>query len=106
MKINALLFISSSLILNLCFAGTLVLSGTVRDRGFTLQNPNSKSPRFVLQDESNVRVFIADLRKSDRVPQSVAINEKSTDFSSINGWKKLTSDQTITTSSYIRVEAP
>lgn len=106
MKISTLFFVIASLIVELSFAGTLVLRGTVRDRGFVLQDPNSQVPKIVLQDESTVQVFIADIKKSSRVPQSVALNEKAVDFSSINGWKKLTNDQTITTSSYIKVEAP
>ena len=86
--------------------GTLVLSGTVLDRGFTLLQPNSNNPKFLPQQGSDVKVFIAEIKANSRTPQSVATTENSTNFSSIYGWKKLTGTQTITTSSYIKVVAP
>ena len=106
MKSNAILFISSICLAQVGLAGTLEISGTVLDRGFTLIQPNSNGPKLLPQQDSNVKVFIAEMKASSRTPQSVAPKQSSTAFSSINGWKKLTGLQTITTSSYIKVEAP
>ena len=88
------------------FAGTLVISGTVPDRGFNIVGSPIDTLHLSPQQESNVKVFIAQIKSNSRTPQSVAQKQNSTEFSSVNGWKKLTADQTITTSSYIKVEAP
>lgn len=106
MKTFTLLLIGLLTLVQVATAGTLVLSGTVPDRGFRLLNPDSKGPQLVPQTDSDVKVFIADIKASDRAPASLSDNENSTGFSAINGWKKLTGTQTITTSSYIKVEAP
>ena len=106
MKTNKILLISLVLLTQTGLAGTLEISGTVLDHGFTLLQPNSNGPKLLPQQDSDVKVFIAEIKANSRTPQSVAPTQNSTDFSAINGWKKLTGLQTITTSSYIKVEAP
>ena len=104
MKTNAILFMGFILLTQTGLS--LEISGTVLDRGFILVQPDSKNPKLLPQQDSNVKVFIAEIKANSRTPQSVATTENSTGFSSIKGWKKLTGLQTITTSSYIKVEAP
>ena len=104
MKTNAILFMGFILLTQTGLS--LELSGIVSDRGFTLLQPNTNNPKFLPQQDSGIKVFIAEIKANSRTPQSVATTEDSIDFSSIKGWKKLTGLQTITTSSYIKVEAP
>lgn len=106
MKTNAILFIGFILLTQTGLARTLEMSGNALDRGFTLLQPDSKNPKLLPEQGSDVKVFIAEIKANSRTPQSVATTENSTDFTSIKGWKKLTGLQTIATSSYIKVEAP
>ncbi len=106
MKTNAILLIGFVLLAQSGLAGTLVISGVVPARGFTLINDSSDGKQIKPNQGSELKVFIAEIKVNSRTPQSVAPMQNSTSFSSINGWKKLTGLQTITTSSYIRVEAP
>lgn len=106
MKSFTAIFVGVLVMIQPVFAGTLLLSGTVPDRGFKILDPNSSNPKFIPQEDSVVKVFIADIKANRRSPQSLADSEFATPFSSVNGWKKLTASQPVTTSSYIKVEAP
>lgn len=106
LKSNIIISLGCILLSQFCFAESLVISGTVPDRGFSASGLNTGRPEFSPQENTNVKVFIANLVKSSRSPQSVVTDQNSIDFSSVNGWKKLSSKEVITVSSYIKVVAP
>ena len=82
-------------------AATLFLSGTVPDRGFTVQKTTASedSIKIVPNDGSELKVFVAVPNQGGRSPASEGTQ------SSLQ-WKVLTGPKTLTASCYVRVEAP
>lgn len=96
LKTNAFVLISLLMFSSIGFAETLVISGTVPDRGFTVlnnQNVNSQdNQKIKLNSKTELKVFTSNLNNFDSNSQKK--------------WKKLSQNQILDVSSYVRVEAP
>lgn len=102
-----LFIIPITLISQLAFSGTLVLSGTVLDTGFSIQNSNSaKTQQISLNRGTGLKVYVSQMAVNNRSPQSVDLDVMATSDSANSNWKRLEKTQNLTASSYIRVKAP
>ncbi len=105
MKKQLSLILSVVLVNCVCTAGTLVLSGVVPDKGYTVLSRAAGSQVLVPNEGSELKVYVSEIKSASRSPQSVDEKLDSKKINS-NRWSKLVKQQTITTSSYIKVEAP
>ena len=106
MKTNTIILVGFLLLTKAGIADTLVISGTVPDRGFRMLESRAATQQIVPNHGSLVKVFIAELKTSKRSPQSVGSSSSPAGFSAVQDWQKLTNPRTLSASSYIKVEAP
>lgn len=103
MKTNAILFIGLVLLAQSGISGTLVISGTVPARGFTLDKINSNiRPNL----GSELKVYVGTVPTGGRSPQSVQVDRKPYNLAEIQNWKVLTGPKALSAVNFVRVVAP
>ena len=106
MKTNLVLFISFILLAQSGLTGTLVISGTVPARGFTLFNDLSNTKQIRPNQGSELKVYIGQAQIGDRNPQSVTDTKKPQNIEEIQNWKMLTGPKALSAINFVRVVAP
>lgn len=99
-----IIFLGVQILTHAGVAGTLYLSGTVPDRGFTLVTNSPDNHEIKTNHGSVLKVYVAEIKSVGRSPQSVA--PVATTNSNEKNWKQVTGSQSLTISSYVKVEAP
>lgn len=124
MKTKAFVFVGFMVFAMSGFTETLYIAGTVPDRGFRRSYQGSvhgQDEQIIINSKTDLKIYAAAMRaddpspfqKSKRSPQSVSLNQNDHQiestvnvFSPDKKWKKLSENDKLSISSYIRVEAP
>ena len=107
MKTNAILFIGFILLAQSGFSSsTLLLSGVVPVRGFTVFDDISKAKQIRPNQGSELAVYIGEAKNKDRNPQSISSTKKSQNIAAIQNWKLLTGPKALSAINFVRVVAP
>lgn len=128
MNLNALIFVGFMILSSAGFAETLLISGTVTDKGFTVSNRGAENEHITVNPKTELKIYVAEMKaekksdtpKSSRSPQSIVEKQNEQDqeqdqdsekrarfgFSTHDNWKQLGENEKLSAPSYIRVEAP
>lgn len=124
MKTKAFVFVGFMVFAMSGLTETLYIAGTVPDRGFRRSYQGSvhgQDEQIIINSKTDLKIYAATMsaddqspsQKSKRSPQAVSANQSDHQFeptvnvfSSDKKWKKLSENEKLSVSSYIRVEAP
>ena len=109
MKISRGIFALGSLLFvsQLSLAGTLVLSGTVPDRGYTIVVAQPQKVTITPNKNSELTVYISANAKPQRMPQSVEVSAPQIkNLQKENNWVKLTQNKELVGDYRVKVVAP